>query len=188
MQIKAPEHITPLRNKFEKLLRLIRKSKEIRDYSKLRSAFDRMVKTLGNENDQAGQQEIISAMAISEIAVKEIGLGMTSVLGIFLIRVFKKKGISQAEIEKEYGKPAAVITLGLNSIYELGNKTMAPQAENFRNLLLNLAGDVRVILIKIAAEPDACDEKHGRGRTDQAGIRSFLSLCTACPQIGVLYH
>ncbi len=105
MQIKAPEHIIPLRNKFEKLLRLIRKSKEIKDYSKLRSAFDRMVITLGNQNDHAGQQEIISAIEIAEIAVKEIGLGMTSVLGIFLIRVFKKKGISQAEIEKEYGKP-----------------------------------------------------------------------------------
>jgi GTP diphosphokinase / guanosine-3',5'-bis(diphosphate) 3'-diphosphatase len=152
MQNRVPEHIIPLRNKFEKLLRLIRKSKEIRDYSKLRSAFDRMVKILGNEDDQAGQQEIISAMEIAEIAVKEIGLGMTSVLGIFLIRVFKKKGISQAEIEKEFGKPVAVITLGLNSIYELGNKTMAPQAENFRNLLLNLAGDVRVILIKIAEQ------------------------------------
>ncbi len=42
--------------------------------------------------------------------------------------------------------------MGLNSILELGNKTMAPQAENFRNLLLNLAGDVRVILIKIAEQ------------------------------------
>jgi len=152
MQLKAPEHITSLRNKFEKLLRLIRKSKEIRDYSKLRSAFDRMVKTLGGGDDHAGQQEIMSAMEIAEIAVKEIGLGMTSVLGIFLIRVFKKKGISQTEIEKEYGKPVAVITMGLNSIHELGNKTMAPQAENFRNLLLNLAGDVRVILIKIAEQ------------------------------------
>jgi GTP diphosphokinase / guanosine-3',5'-bis(diphosphate) 3'-diphosphatase len=40
----------------------------------------------------------------------------------------------------------------LNSIYGLGNKTIAPQAENFRNLLLNLAGDVRVILIKIAEQ------------------------------------
>jgi GTP pyrophosphokinase len=77
---------------------------------------------------------------------------MTSVLSIFLIRMLKKGFTTLPEIEKEYGKPVALITSGLNSIYDLSNRTIAPQAENFRNLLLNLAGDVRVILIRIAGQ------------------------------------
>lgn len=149
---KTPVHIAGFRNQFEQLVRLIRKSKEIRDYSRLRNAFDRLVNACGGENDTAGHLEIEAAIAIAQIAVREIGLGMTSVLGIFLIRVFKREDITAIEIERNYDKSVAVIALGLNSIHDLGTKTIAPQAENFRNLLLNLAGDVRVILIKIAEQ------------------------------------
>jgi GTP diphosphokinase / guanosine-3',5'-bis(diphosphate) 3'-diphosphatase len=152
MRTQGPEHIAGIRNRFEKLVRLIRKSKEIKDYSRLRNAFDMLLDVYGKEGDEEGHREIISAVEVSEIAIREIGLGMTSVLSIFLIRVFKKGAISMTDVEKEYGKPVSVITLGLNSIHELGSKTIAPQAENFRNLLLNLAGDVRVILIKIAEQ------------------------------------
>lgn len=152
MRNDAPAHIATFRNQFDHLVRLIRKSKEIRDYSRLRKAFDLLVTTCGAEQDATGHLEIEAAIGISEIAVKEIGLGMTSVLGIFLIRIYKRGGITATEIEKNYDKPVAVIAAGLNSIYDLGNKTIAPQAENFRNLLLNLAGDVRVILIKIAEQ------------------------------------
>jgi GTP diphosphokinase / guanosine-3',5'-bis(diphosphate) 3'-diphosphatase len=169
MRTKGPEHIAGFRNRFEQLVRLIRKSKEIRDYSKLRNAFDLLVGSYGNVGDADGHREIDSAIGVAEIAIKEIGLGMTSVLGIFLIRAFKKGVIGMAEIEKEYGKPVAVITMGLNSIYELGNKTIAPQAENFRNLLLNLAGDVRVILIKIAEQ--LCLMRSMKTLTEEEQIR-----------------
>jgi GTP diphosphokinase / guanosine-3',5'-bis(diphosphate) 3'-diphosphatase len=148
----GPEHITEFRNQFERLVRLIRKNKEIRDYNRLKKAFELLVAACGSETDVAGHGEIAAAIEISEIAVREIGLGMTSVIGIFLIRAFKRGGITGPEIERQFDKPVAIITSGLNSIHELGNKTIAPQAENFRNLLLNLAGDVRVILIKIAEQ------------------------------------
>jgi guanosine-3',5'-bis(diphosphate) 3'-pyrophosphohydrolase len=152
MQRNLPEYIQESRDKFDKLVRLIRKNKEIRDYTRIRKAYDLMTDAFGSPEDEEGHKQIISAIGISTIAVSEIGLGMTSVLGIFLIRVHKKNNLSIREIEKEFGKPVALITAGLNSIYELGNKAIAPQAENFRNLLLNLAGDVRVILIKIAEQ------------------------------------
>lgn len=152
MPTRVPEHIMEFRNQFERLVRLIRKNKEISDYGKLKKAFEYLVAACGSETDPAGHAEIVAAMEVSEIAVKEIGLGMTSVIGIFLIRAFKRGGITGPEIEKQFDRPVAVITSGLNSIHELGNKTIAPQAENFRNLLLNLAGDVRVILIKIAEQ------------------------------------
>ncbi len=150
MAVKHPEYIQKFRNKFDRLVRLIRKNKEIRDYSKIRNAYDALVNTVEGEDDKVGQKHVFAAIEIAEIAVREIGLGMTSVLSIFLLHVLKKLKINRAEIEKTYGSPVAVITAGLNSINTLGNRTLAPQAENYRNLLLNLAGDVRVILIKIA--------------------------------------
>ncbi len=146
-----PDHIRAYREKFEKLVRLIRRNKEIRDYSKLRRAYDRLEKEFGNQKDAEGDR-VTAAIEIAEITVNEIGLGMTSVLSIFLSMLLKEGLIDLPEIEKEYGKPVAAITAGLNSIQDLGSKTLAHQAENFRNLLLNLAGDVRVIFVKIAEQ------------------------------------
>jgi len=152
MSANLPEYVKEFRNKFEKLIRLIRNNKEISDYAKVRSAYDLLVSTMDGEEDFAGRNQVISAIEISEIAIKEIGLGMTSVLSIFLWYVLKKGKTDLTEIEKAFGKPVAAISAGLNSIHALGSKTLAHQAENFRNLLLNLAGDVRVILIKIAGQ------------------------------------
>jgi GTP diphosphokinase / guanosine-3',5'-bis(diphosphate) 3'-diphosphatase len=152
MPVTHPEHIQEVRNRFEKLIRLIRKNREIRDYSVIRKAYDELLSTIKGPDDTDAQHHALAAMNVSEIAIEEIGLGMTSVLGIFMLRVFQDGGTTIPEIEKKYGKSVAVITAGLNSIHTLGNKTVAHQAENFRNLLLNLAGDVRVILIKIAEQ------------------------------------
>ncbi|MBN1791549.1 MAG: bifunctional (p)ppGpp synthetase/guanosine-3',5'-bis(diphosphate) 3'-pyrophosphohydrolase [Bacteroidales bacterium] len=149
MPVNRPDHIRNYRDKFEKLIRLIRRNKEIHDYSKLRQAYDRLLAGLGNQQDAEGDG-VVAALEIAEITVNEIGLGMTSVLSIFLSRLLTERLLDLIEIEKDYGKQVAVITAGLNSINELGSKTLAHQAENFRNLLLNLAGDVRVIFIKIA--------------------------------------
>jgi|WetSurMetagenome_2_1015567.scaffolds.fasta_scaffold07775_5 GTP diphosphokinase / guanosine-3',5'-bis(diphosphate) 3'-diphosphatase len=150
MPVSYPEHVQIIRNKFEKLIRLIRQNKEIKDYSAIRNAYDAMVSAIKGNEDTIGQELAISAIEIAEIAVKEIGLGMTSVLSIFMSQAIKSGQANMDSINEAYGKPVAAITAGLNSINALGDKTLAPQAENLRNLLLNLAGDVRVILIKIA--------------------------------------
>ncbi|MFO7371001.1 MAG: RelA/SpoT family protein [Bacteroidales bacterium] len=179
MPAKHPEHIQKTRNKFEKLIRLIRKSKEIKDYSKIREAYNAMVNCIDGLDDAEGQRQVIAALDISEIAVSEIGLGMTSVLSIFLLRVLKKQKTNLAEIEKAYGKPVAIITGGLNSIRTFGSNALAPQAENFRNLLLNLAGDVRVILIKIAGHLYEMRSMNNLPQEEQIRIASEASYLYA---------
>src|SRR5512145_2712954 len=179
MPTKHPEHIQKIRNKFEKLIRLIRKNKEIRDYSKIREAYNAMVNCLDGPEVYEGHRQVIAALEISEIAVSEIGLGMTSVLSIFLLRVLKKQKSSLAEIEKAYGKPVSIITSGLNSIRSFGSNALAPQAENFRNLLLNLAGDVRVILIKIAGHLYEMRSMKNLPQEDQIRIASEASYLYA---------
>ena len=179
MPANHPAHIAAFRNRFEKLLRLIRKNKEIRDYSKLRRVYDMLVSRLGDQGDPTGQGPVIAAIEVAEIAINEIGLGMTSILCIFLMPLLKRGFISPGEIEKDYGKPVAVITTGLNSIHELGGKTLAPQAENFRNLLLNLAGDVRVILIKIAEQLHAMRSMKQLPQEDQIRLASEASYLYA---------
>jgi len=140
-----------LRNKFARLVRVIRTNKEIRDYDRLRRLFDSLTDAPAGA-DRNDQSIVFEAIEISEISVKEIGLGVTSVMSIFLLPVYRAGRISLVSIEKEYGHFVAVIVGGLQSIASLGNQSIESQAENYRNLLLNLAGDVRVILIRIAEQ------------------------------------
>jgi|WetSurSiteA1Bulk_404760.scaffolds.fasta_scaffold09567_1 GTP diphosphokinase / guanosine-3',5'-bis(diphosphate) 3'-diphosphatase len=174
-----PDELLECRNKFEKLVRLIRRNKEIHDYSRLRKVYDLLTSGLGGSDTVRVKSEVLAAIEISEIAVAEIGLGMTSVLSIFLIRLLRKGGTSLPEIEKGFDRPVAVITAGLNSIHELGSKAMAPQAENFRNLLLNLAGDVRVILIRIAEQLHAMRSMKHLPQEDQIRLAAEASYLYA---------
>jgi len=112
MRSDPPENIREFRCKYDKLVRLIRKNKDLKDYKRLRKAYDLLVDTFGAEGDREGYQQINSALEVSTIAINEIGLGMTSVLCIFLIRILKKAKISIAEIENEYHKSVALIVTG----------------------------------------------------------------------------
>ncbi len=174
-----PEYIQSIRNKYESLIRTIRKNKEISDYSRIRSAYDLLLETITGPEDKSGQILVHSSIEIAEIAIREIGLGTTSVLSIFLLPVLKQQRISLSNIGDNYGKPVAAITAGLNSINTLGNAPLAPQAENLRNLLLNLAGDVRVILIKIAEHLHTMRTMKSLAEEDQIRIASEASYLYA---------
>jgi len=141
------DNLCVIRNKFERIIRFVRKNKELKDYTMLRRSFELLVSLPDGERNPAN-----AALDIATIAVREIGLGATSVTCIFLTVVLRDGKISIPEIGETYGKNIVVIVKGLNSIYELKEKNISSNAENYRNLLLNLAGDVRVILIKIAEE------------------------------------
>jgi GTP diphosphokinase / guanosine-3',5'-bis(diphosphate) 3'-diphosphatase len=179
MQVTPPDPTKVYRLKLEKLIRLLRKNKDLKDYHVLRKTYDAVVAAFGNQNDPAGHDQVLAVMEVAEIALNEIGLGLTSVLCIFLTPLLKKGMITQPEVEKEYGKPVGMITTGLSSIHELGNQKMAPQAENLRNLLLNLAGDVRVILIKIAEQLHSMRSMKHRTQEEQIRLASEASYLYA---------
>ncbi len=174
-----PEYIQLIRTKYENLIRIIRKNKEISDYSRIRSVYDLLLETVSGPEDISGQELVNTTIEIAEIAVKEIGLGTTSVLSIFLLPVLKRERIALPSIADNYGSPVAAIAAGLNSINTLGNKPLAPQAENLRNLLLNLAGDVRVILIKIAEHLHKMRSMKALPQEDQIRIASEASYLYA---------
>ncbi len=149
---QVPEITPEIREHFAGLIRLIRRSKELKDYATLSRAFHMLCDgSQGGSQDQH-REEILAAIEVARISVEEIGLGITSVISVFLLRMLQQGRTTLLQIEKGFGKPVAVIVNGLYSTESFNGQTLAPQAENFRNLLLNLAGDVRVILIKIARQ------------------------------------
>ncbi len=62
-----------------------------------------------------------------------------------------KEGISHAELQKEFGDSVAIIVDGCTRITNVRyNSKLAHQAENVRKMLLAIAVDIRVLLVKLA--------------------------------------
>lgn len=97
-----------------------------------------------------GMNPIIRNMQTSVIVAQELNMKRASIIGIMLNEPVKNNFISLDEIRSEYGKDVAGIINGLVKINELYTKSPTIESENFRNLLLSFAEDVRVILIMIA--------------------------------------
>lgn len=87
---------------------------------------------------------------IEQIIREEIGLGNDSITAIRLRKEYEEGNISIEEVKEQYGESVASILHGLKRITELYSKNPVIESENFRNLLLTFAEDMRVILIMIA--------------------------------------
>ena len=73
-----------------------------------------------------------------------------NIQAVHLIPEIEDGRITIEEVEEQYGPQVSRILHGLNRIQQLYQKNPVVESENFRNLLLSFAEDMRVILIMIA--------------------------------------
>ena len=90
------------------------------------------------------------AAQTAAILTEEIGLGDDAVEACLLVPDVDEGKISHDEVKARYGESVARIIDGLERIRQLYEKNPVVESENFRNLLLSFAEDMRVILIMIA--------------------------------------
>ncbi len=102
------------------------------------------------EPDIYGLDSLERVISTALIAINEIGLKRDGVLAILLFRFVETDSMTIAEIHDKLGKGVADIISGISRVHSLYEKTPTVSSENFRNLLLSFAEDMRVILIMIA--------------------------------------
>ena len=90
------------------------------------------------------------AAQTAEILREEIGLKGDALQAVSLIPEIDEGKLSLEDVEEQYGPQVSRILHGLNRIQQLYQKNPVVESENFRNLLLSFAEDMRVILIMIA--------------------------------------
>ena len=90
------------------------------------------------------------AAQTAAILTEEIGLGDDAVEACLLVPDVDEGKISHDEVKARYGESVARIIDGLGRIRQLYEKNPVVESENFRNLLLSFAEDMRVVLIMIA--------------------------------------
>ena len=100
---------------------------------------------------RSGEPYIMHPLAVAQIVCNEIGLGSTSICAALLHDVVEDTDYTVEDIENIFGPKIAQIVDGLTKISGgiFGDRASA-QAENFKELLLTMSDDIRVILIKIA--------------------------------------
>ena len=110
--------------------------------------------------DAFGLNPIVTSLQTALLAVEEIGLRRDAVMAIMLRACADQESLTVDDAARRFGPVVGRILHGLRRIEELyQNNPVAEseranfvrqQGENFRNLLLSFAEDMRVILIMIA--------------------------------------
>ena len=136
--------------RYRALLRACKSTMQRGDKKEIRKAFDMALESHKNMRRKSGEPYIYHPIAVAQIAAEEIGLGTTSIVCALLHDVVEDTDITLEDIEREFGKKTAKIIDGLTKISGVFDYNSSLQAENFRKMLLTLADDVRVILIKLA--------------------------------------
>ena len=124
------------------------------DTKKIRRALDLAIKACSGSSILTGEPEILHALSVATIIAGEMGLGVTSIITALLHDSYNRLGLTAQVLEKELGKKVVEILQGFSRITGIDSMQSSFQAENFRKLLLSLADDVRVILIKLVERLD----------------------------------
>jgi len=141
---------TEILKRYRALLRASKSTLQKGDKRMIRKAFDMALESHKDMRRKSGEPYIYHPIAVAQIAAEEIGLGTTSIVCALLHDVVEDTDITLDDIEREFGKKVAKIIDGLTKISGVFDTNSSLQAENFRKMLLTLADDVRVILIKLA--------------------------------------
>ena len=122
----------------------------IDDERKMASLIKASLKEGKLRRDVFGLNPLLLGFQTAELAVQEIGLKRDAVIATLLYGSVINGHVSNEQTGAMFGESVQMIIRGLVRIHELYSKSPVIESENFRNLLLSFAEDMRVILIMIA--------------------------------------
>ncbi|HET7929386.1 MAG TPA: bifunctional (p)ppGpp synthetase/guanosine-3',5'-bis(diphosphate) 3'-pyrophosphohydrolase [Actinomycetota bacterium] len=98
----------------------------------------------------SGEDFIEHPLAVAQI-LADLGLDTTTLEAALLHDTVEDTDVSVAELESEFGPDVSRIVDGLTKLDELSFRSREhEQAENVRKMIVAMAGDIRVLLIKLA--------------------------------------
>ncbi|MCK9160499.1 MAG: RelA/SpoT family protein [Bacteroidaceae bacterium] len=135
---------------FKQLLKSVGNSVSNTDIRNLKKSLTITIQQGALTRNNFNLNPIICSMQTAVIVSDEIGINGPFLVGVLLKETVLKKILSLEQVKETFGHDAASIVNGLVKISELYAKNPTVESENFRNLLLSFAQDMRVILIMIA--------------------------------------
>jgi GTP pyrophosphokinase len=139
--------------RYEHLKEFCRLTWEESALTRLNETFQFARTVIGNKQFKTGEFILNHSLEVATIIAEEIGLEPDSVITGLLHNIMYaglERQVTREELEKNFGQSVYSILEGMAKINALGTDTVELHPENYRKLLMALAGDVRVILIKTA--------------------------------------
>src|SRR3954463_5897494 len=121
-----------------------------KDVARLAEAYRFSEAAHAGQTRQSGEPYISHPIAVAEI-LAACHLDAQALIAALLHDVTEDTKVTKDEITDTFGKPVAELVDGVSKLDKIEFQSAADaQAENFRKMLLAMARDVRVILIKLA--------------------------------------
>ncbi len=134
----------------DELIRRIKNYYPDANFSLFRASFAYAKKAHEGQQRSSGEEYFIHPLNVAATLIK-LRLDMDSIMAGLLHDVIEDCDKTPEEIEEKFGKGVADIVLGLTKISKIKFKTKEEsQAENFRKMVVAMAKDIRVIIVKLA--------------------------------------
>lgn len=118
------------------------------DLSRIDEAWEIITRVHKGQRHFSGELYIIHLLEVAS-TLASMHLDLDTILAGLLHGVLKE-GVSVEELEEKFGRDVAVIVEGSTRITQVQyNSKLASQAENLRKMLLAIASDIRVLLVKL---------------------------------------
>lgn len=150
MQIDLEAERKEILNRYKALIQACKRRLEKGDKEMIRKAFEVAVESHKEMRRKSGEPYIYHPIAVAHICAEEIGLGATAIVCALLHDTVEDTDLTLEDIKGLFGPKVAAIIDGLTKISGVIDQSSSIQAENFRKVLLTMAEDIRVILIKLA--------------------------------------
>ena len=135
---------------YEELKKIIAESGKEYDREQIEAAYRLAEEKHREQKRSSGEPYIIHPLSVAAILV---GLGMDSqsVMAGLLHDVVEDTGCTLEDIQKQFGKEVALLIDGVTKLGKIPYSSREEQqAENLRKMLMAMAEDIRVIIIKFA--------------------------------------
>lgn len=141
--------ITGIEKAFAGFLEICKVNIPEKEHHKIQDAYALVCEVFGEQCWDSGEVIATHSIEVAQIVVQEVGLGVDSVIAALLHNVYYQASTTKL-IESRFGRSVTSILEGMAKINSMGTDTVELHSENYRKLMLAMAGDVRVILVKIA--------------------------------------
>lgn len=138
-------------SKFKRLMKGVDSNLTPDEFEKIRKVIKKALADGVYAKDQKIGSITDLTVSSSIILMEELGLKSAAILALLVYRPVMHKSISLEEVSTIFGKDIANIVSGLMKINALEMNESAMASDNYIKLLITLAEDMRVILIKIAS-------------------------------------
>ena len=135
---------------YEELKALLLASDRDFDMEKIDKAYQFALESHGDQKRRSGVRYILHPVSVAYILV-ELGMDTESIVASLLHDVVEDTPVGLEEIKKLFGIEVANLTDGVTKLGRIPYSSREEQqAENLRKMLIAMADDIRVIIIKLA--------------------------------------